>query len=57
MRDVNVHVCPPMCVYGNTSPKTSSSVMSSPPIIASADGRTVESAWRAPFGSAVVPDV
>ncbi len=52
----NVQVCPPMWVYGNTRPNTSSSFRARLSVIASADARTDGSVCFAPLGSAVVPD-
>ncbi len=52
----NVQVWPPMWVYGNTRPNTSSSVSERLSVMASAEARTDGSVCFAPFGSAVVPD-
>ena len=48
---------PPMCVNGKTSALRSSGASSNAAAIVYADAPTVLSVWRAPFGSAVVPDV
>ena len=57
MSPANSQPIPPMCVNGNTIALRSSGVISSTRSIAYADAPTVLSVWRAPFGSAVVPDV
>ncbi len=53
----NSQPIPPMCVNGNTIALRSSGTISSTRFIACADAPTVLSVCRAPFGSAVVPEV
>ena len=56
-RPVYSQAIPPMWVNGKTSAVRSPASMASASSMPTADALTVWSVWRAPFGSAVVPEV